>query len=546
MRLLAGVAAGLGRAHRAGGGRVALARGRWTGWPCPCGPWGRPSRAAASGASRRWSSTADPCIGIEWAPPVASAQVKSACSWPACRPRGRRWCARRWPPGPTPKSCWPRPGPTSRSRPRGRAGWSACGPRCSARSDVDVPGDPSQAAFWVVAACLVPGSEVTVAQVYVRGRADRLRRRAAPDGRRRGAWCGDGATADLVARPAGPLHGTEVAAAEIPSLDEVPVLAVAAAAAEGTTVFSRRGRAAGEGERPTGRGGRSWSGPSGPGPRSTATTWWSRGSAGPGACATPAPTAGGDHRMAMAAAVAALAAGSGEEVDGFSLGGHQLPGLPADLAGRVAAARRSAGADRVAIDGPAGSGKSTVSRAVAERLGLERLDTGAMYRAVAWAAWASAASTPRDARGGGRRWPAAARSRPTGPGSGSTGSTSPTPSAPPRSAAAVSAVAANPEVRRHLVERQRRWAAEHGGGVVEGRDIGTVVFPDADLKVFLTATPAERARRRHEEPAEGLARRDRIDSTRAASPLTRAERRPPARHHRAQRRGCGRGGARWL
>ncbi len=93
----------------------------------------------------------------------------------------------------------------------------------------------------------------------------------------------------------------------------------------------------------------------------------------------------------------------------------------------------------------------------------------------------------------------------------------------PEVSAAVSAVAANPEVRRHLVERQRRWAAEHDGGVVEGRDIGTVVFPEADLKVFLTATPAERARRRHEEPPEGLARRDEIDSTRAASPLTRAD-----------------------
>ena len=65
--------------------------------------------------------------------------------------------------------------------------------------------------------------------------------------------------------------------------------------------------------------------------------------------------------------------------------------------------------------------------------------------------------------------------------------------------------------------------AEHGGGVVEGRDIGTVVFPDAHLKIYLTASPEERARRRHDEPAEGVARRDRIDSTRAASPLYKAE-----------------------
>jgi cytidylate kinase len=88
---------------------------------------------------------------------------------------------------------------------------------------------------------------------------------------------------------------------------------------------------------------------------------------------------------------------------------------------------------------------------------------------------------------------------------------------------AVSAVAANPEVRRHLVERQRRWAAGRDGGVVEGRDIGTVVFPDATLKVFLTASMEERSRRRGgDESPEGLARRDRIDSTRSVSPLARA------------------------
>jgi cytidylate kinase len=88
---------------------------------------------------------------------------------------------------------------------------------------------------------------------------------------------------------------------------------------------------------------------------------------------------------------------------------------------------------------------------------------------------------------------------------------------------AVSVVAANPDVRRHLVERQRRWVRERGGGVVEGRDIGTVVFPEARLKVYLTASPEERARRRDDESAAGVARRDHIDSTRAASPLVVAE-----------------------
>jgi len=71
--------------------------------------------------------------------------------------------------------------------------------------------------------------------------------------------------------------------------------------------------------------------------------------------------------------------------------------------------------------------------------------------------------------------------------------------------------------------RQRSWAEAHGGGVVEGRDIGSVVFPQAELKVYLTASAEERARRRHDEAPEGVARRDRIDSTRDASPLREAE-----------------------
>ncbi len=89
----------------------------------------------------------------------------------------------------------------------------------------------------------------------------------------------------------------------------------------------------------------------------------------------------------------------------------------------------------------------------------------------------------------------------------------------PEVSRAVSTVAAHPEVRAVLVERQRQWVAEHDGGIVEGRDIGSVVLPDADLKIYLTAAAGERARRRPEEEAGALARRDRIDSTRQASPL---------------------------
>jgi cytidylate kinase len=161
-----------------------------------------------------------------------------------------------------------------------------------------------------------------------------------------------------------------------------------------------------------------------------------------------------------------------------------------------------------------------VSRALADRLGLDRLDTGAMYRAVAWAALehdidpadrSAVADLARTltlrvgerVEADGVDITAAIRG--------------------PEVSRAVSLVAANPEVRSALVERQRSWMAERGGGVVEGRDIGSVVFPDADIKIFLTASAEERARRRPEEGAEALVRRDRLDSTRPVSPLGVAE-----------------------
>jgi cytidylate kinase len=174
----------------------------------------------------------------------------------------------------------------------------------------------------------------------------------------------------------------------------------------------------------------------------------------------------------------------------------------------------------IAIDGPAGSGKSTVSRALAARLGIDRLDTGAMYRAVAWAALDQGIdpadrATVAELAG---RLAITVDDRVEADGTDITEAIR-----GPAVSAAVSVVAANPEVRAVLVGRQRLWVAERGGGVVEGRDIGSVVFPTADLKVYLTASEAERARRRAEEGADALARRDRLDSTRSASPLGVAE-----------------------
>jgi len=174
----------------------------------------------------------------------------------------------------------------------------------------------------------------------------------------------------------------------------------------------------------------------------------------------------------------------------------------------------------VAIDGPAGSGKSTLSRALATRLGLERLDTGAMYRSVAWAVLEHGVD-PGDAAAVAdvaRHLDVEVGDRVVADGTDITEAIR-----GPEVSAVVSAIAANPAVRVVMVDRQRQWVADHKGGVVEGRDIGSVVLPDADLKLYLDAPPDVRAARRAEEGAEAVARRDRLDSTRAASPLGRPD-----------------------
>ena len=183
----------------------------------------------------------------------------------------------------------------------------------------------------------------------------------------------------------------------------------------------------------------------------------------------------------------------------------------------------------VAIDGPSGSGKSTVARCLAERLELEYLDTGAMYRAVTFAVL-------RDALDPAAHDEVAALAEGLdlvldGSSVIVDGVDASTEIRGAAVTATVSAVSAIPAVRATMVRRQRDWVDARGGGVVEGRDIGTEVFPDARLKVFLTADLSERAARRGEEigrsdaaaVAVDLVRRDRLDSTRAASPLKQAD-----------------------
>jgi CMP/dCMP kinase len=190
----------------------------------------------------------------------------------------------------------------------------------------------------------------------------------------------------------------------------------------------------------------------------------------------------------------------------------------------------------VAIDGPAGSGKSTVARGVADALRLLVLDTGAMYRAATLAALdADADLADADAVTAAAQQAGIAVSE---DGSGTVqldGRDVTDEIRGPAVTAAVSFVSAHPGVREAMVARQRAWVDRHDGGVVEGRDIGTVVFPDATVKVFLTASDEERARRRHRDEAaaarrpdvdavrEALARRDALDSGRAMSPLRPAD-----------------------
>ncbi|MEV4566665.1 (d)CMP kinase [Nonomuraea sp. NPDC049419] len=186
----------------------------------------------------------------------------------------------------------------------------------------------------------------------------------------------------------------------------------------------------------------------------------------------------------------------------------------------------------VAMDGPSGSGKSSVSRGVARALGLRYLDTGAMYRAMTWwmlrqgvdladpAAIAARCGEPAVASG----------TDPDGPTIHVDGVDVAGPIREAEVTGAVSAVAAVPEVRARLVALQREIVGA-GDIVVEGRDIGTVVCPDATVKVYLTASPEARALRRSAEVAgstveaqrEALARRDTLDSTRKTDPLSMAD-----------------------
>lgn len=181
----------------------------------------------------------------------------------------------------------------------------------------------------------------------------------------------------------------------------------------------------------------------------------------------------------------------------------------------------------VAIDGPAGAGKSTVARQLAIALQIPYLDTGAMYRGVTFAVLNRRIQLDATDSIG-----QLARSIELFIDEGYVmvdGIDVTTAIRADDVTAAVSVVAANSQVREELRTRQRQWVGQHGGGVIEGRDIGTVVFPQATLKVYLTASPMVRAKRRVDQNggdvnaiAAAITERDRKDSTRADSPLCEA------------------------
>jgi cytidylate kinase len=187
----------------------------------------------------------------------------------------------------------------------------------------------------------------------------------------------------------------------------------------------------------------------------------------------------------------------------------------------------------VAIDGPSGSGKSSTSRGVAERLELDYLDTGAMYRAMTWALLQQGVDLedPVAVAKASEEITITSGTDPLDPTIHVDGTDVADPIRGTDVTGAVSLVAAVPHVRELLVELQRATIATSEGIVVEGRDIGSTVVPDAPVKIYLVADPAARAARRAAETGEtdtaatelSLARRDEIDSNRTASPLVKAE-----------------------
>ncbi len=386
---------------------------------------------------------------------------------------------------------------------------------------IDIPGDPSSAAFAVIAAILVPGSDIVVENVMMNPARDGLYKTLAEMGAsieifNKRSQSGED-VADMRIRYSR-LSGVIVPASRAPSMiDEYPVLAIAAAFADGET------RMEGLAELRV--------------KESDRLSAIQNGLAACGGLCEAGEDyllikgrreiAGGavvktsfDHRIAMAFLVMGLASKAPVTVDDAAAIATSFPDF-VELMQKLGADISPAKKRRmvIAIDGPAAAGKGTLARKLARHYGLEYLDTGSLYRAVAVTLLDNGIA-PQDADAAAK----AARNlditaidkkllRSVHAGD------------------AASIVAQNPQVRAALLDFQRRFAAGDKGAVLDGRDIGTIVVPDADVKLFITASATERARRRWAELRAGgeevdeaqiLARieaRDARDSARAAAPL---------------------------
>jgi 3-phosphoshikimate 1-carboxyvinyltransferase len=427
-----------------------------------------------------------------------------------------------------------------------------------------VPGDVSSAAFWLVAAAAQPGSRLEVVNVGLNPTRTGILKVLA----RMGAHVQEIVETKGPGEPAGRLivHGTRLRAttiggAEIPNvIDELPILAVAAALAEGTTIIrDAQELRVKETDRIAAVAGNLRA--MGVVVREREDGMEIDGPARLHAPAAPLPTFG-DHRIAMAGAIAGLFAEGETVVSGVECVDTSYPGFGRELARfqsddrtppaprRVvtsapaalrqvasppAPSREAGGAPSpaapskpplvIAIDGPAASGKSTVARLLAQRLGWVHVNSGALYRAVTRAVL-EAGVDPSDAGAVEALLPAIRLEcgEQDGHGTVRLGGVDVGPMLnSPEINAAVSQVARHAAVRSALYPWQRRYA-EKGGVVREGRAIGSAIFPETPYKYYIDASPEVRAGRR---AAQGLqdevADRDRQDSTRDVAPLCRAE-----------------------
>ncbi len=396
-------------------------------------------------------------------------------------------------------------------------------PELTAR-EIKVPGDPSSAAFLIVAALLVPGSDITIKNVCINphrtGLFETLKEMGGKITLKNKREEGGEKVADINVKYSR-LSGVAVPAERAPSMiDEYPVLSVAAAYAQGKTKMTGLKELR---VKESDRLKTIYDGLIANGVKAKMGSDWLE--------VTGGKVKGGglvkthlDHRIAMSFLVMGLLSGKAVEVDDGSPIATSFPGF-VELMNSIGAKVRSAKPKSlvIAIDGPAASGKGTLSRRLAEKLGVEFLDTGAIYRAVGL----KLVYSNKDANNKKHAIEAAKSIT-------ANDLTNPR-IRQERVGNAASVVSSYPEVRQILLDFQRNFAKNPKGAVLDGRDIGTVVCPDADIKIFVTADIEARANRRYREIiGEGievsyesvladLKERDERDSKRKTAPLKPAK-----------------------